>query len=175
MKDSSNQYAPVIEFLPEANALEPSQAEILDQMRVSSVGLAIMGPVSPIDTAIEHPVRGFGKGYESFAEDLHTAIDVEQLVYAMKEQGVEIYSSMDAGHCVSDYTYYCSMAESRRASSRQDKCTQTKVLFMHCCPLGQPFATEDVTETIQKIILWVCRSDPMRASTLHVKGDPPSS
>jgi hypothetical protein len=46
--------------------------------------------VSPIDTTVDHPVRGFGKGYESFAEDLHTVIDVEHLVYAMKEQGVEV-------------------------------------------------------------------------------------
>lgn len=87
MKDSSNQYAPIVEFLPEASTLEPSQAEMLDQMRAN---LAIVGPVSPIDTTIDHPVRGFGKGYESFAEDLHTAIDVEHLVYAMKEQGVEV-------------------------------------------------------------------------------------
>jgi len=89
MKDSSNQYAPAVEFLPDANALEPSQAEIFDQMRISST-LAIMGPMSPIDTAIDHPVRGFGKGYELFGDDLHTTIDVEHLVYAMKDQGVEV-------------------------------------------------------------------------------------
>jgi len=89
MKDSSNQYAPVIEFLPEVNALEPSQAEILDQMRVSSANLAIMGPMA-VDVSVDQPVRGFGKGYEPFAEDLHTMIDVEHLVYAMKEQGVEV-------------------------------------------------------------------------------------
>ena len=90
MKDSSNQNAPIIEFLPEVNPLEPSQAEILDQMRISSANLAIMGPVGHVDTAIDHHVRGFGKGYESFAEDLHTAIDVEHLVYDMKAQGVEV-------------------------------------------------------------------------------------
>ena len=67
---------------------------------------------------------------------------------------------MDAGHCVSDFTYYCSLAESRRMSLRHDKGLQTKVLFMHCCPVGQPFATEEVTEAIQKIILWVCRNNP---------------
>lgn len=67
---------------------------------------------------------------------------------------------MDAGHCVSDYTYYCSMAESRRVSSRHDKGVQTKVLFMHCCPVGQPYGPQDVAEVIQKIILWVYRNDP---------------
>jgi pyroglutamyl-peptidase len=90
MKDSSNEYAPAIELLPEVNALEPSQAEILDQMRISAANLAIMGPVGPIDTAIDQPIRGFGKGYESFAEDLHTMIDVEHLVYSLKEQGIEV-------------------------------------------------------------------------------------
>jgi pyroglutamyl-peptidase len=151
---------------------------MLEQMRISSASaMAIVGHASPIDTAVDHPVRGFGKGYESFPEDLHTTIDVEHLVHVMKEQGVEVgslstltffflicgyqlYSSMDAGHCVSDYTYYCSMAESRRVSPRHDKGVQTRVLFMHCCPVGQPFATEDVTQAIQKIILWVCRNDP---------------
>lgn len=90
MKDSSNQYAPIIEFLPEVNPLEPSQAEILDQMRISSANLSIMVPMGPVDTTIDHHVRGFGKGYELCAEDLHTMIDVEHLVYAMKEQGVEV-------------------------------------------------------------------------------------
>ncbi|KAI9509744.1 hypothetical protein F5148DRAFT_711843 [Russula earlei] len=161
MKDSSNLYAPIIEFLPETSALEqPSQAEMLDQMRMTSASMAVVGPVNTIDAAVDHPVRGFGKGYESFAEDLQTTIDVEHLVHAMKQQGVELYSSMDAGHCVSDYTYYCSMAESRRLSPRHDKGTQSKVLFMHCCPVGQPFGTEDVAEAIRKIILWVCRNDP---------------
>ena len=67
---------------------------------------------------------------------------------------------MDAGHCVSDFTYYCSLAESRRASLRHDKGSQTKVLFMHCSPVGQPFSSEEVSEVIQKIILWVFRNDP---------------
>ncbi|KAH9001985.1 hypothetical protein EDB86DRAFT_2900468 [Lactarius hatsudake] len=160
MKDSLNHHAPVVDFLPEPNTAEPSQVEILDQMRVSSASMAIVGPQSPIDTSVDQPVRGFGKGYESFAEDLHSTIDVEHLVLGMKEQGVELYSSMDAGHCVSDFTYYCSLAESRRMLLRHDKGSQTKVLFMHCCPVGQPFGTEEVTEAIQKIILWVCRNDP---------------
>ena len=91
LKDSSYKHAPVIEFLPEPSALEPSQGEMLEQMRLSSA-LAIVGHASPVDAAVDHPVRGFGKGYESFPEDLHTTIDVEHLVHAMKEQGVEVGS-----------------------------------------------------------------------------------
>lgn len=160
MKDSLNRHAPVIELHPESNTAEPSQVEMLNQMRVSSTSMVIAGPQNTIDTTVDQPVRGFGKGYESYAEDLHAIIDVEHLVLDMKEQGIDLYSSMDAGHCVSDFTYYCSLAESRRMSLRHDKGSQTKVLFMHCCPVGQPFRTEEVTETIQKIILWVCRNDP---------------
>jgi hypothetical protein len=90
LKDSFNQYAPIVDFLPEPNTAEPSQVEILDQMRVSSASMAIVGPQSPIDTTIDQPIRGFGKGYESFGEDLHTTIDVEHLVVGMKEQGVDV-------------------------------------------------------------------------------------
>jgi pyroglutamyl-peptidase len=90
MKDSLNQYAPIIEFLPESTALEPSQGEMLDQMRMSSASMAAIGPTSPIDATVDHPIRGFGKGYESYGEDLHTMIDVEHLVHAMKEQGIEV-------------------------------------------------------------------------------------
>ena len=90
MKDSFNQHAPIVDFLPEQNNTEPSQVDMLDQMRVSSASMAIVGPQSPIDTTIDQPVRGFGKGYESFGEDLHTTIDVEHLVLGMKEQGVEV-------------------------------------------------------------------------------------
>ncbi|KAH8990615.1 hypothetical protein EDB92DRAFT_1946553 [Lactarius akahatsu] len=88
MKDSLNHHAPVVDFLPEQNTAEPSQVEMLDQMRVSSASMAIVGPQSPIDTSADQPVRGFGKGYESFAEDLHSTIDVEHLVLGMKEQGL---------------------------------------------------------------------------------------
>jgi hypothetical protein len=92
MKDSSYKHAPIIEFLPEPSALEPSQGEMLEQMRLTSASMAIVGHASPIDPAVDQPVRGFGKGYETFPEDLHTTIDVELLVHAMKEQGVEVGS-----------------------------------------------------------------------------------
>ncbi|KAI0266872.1 hypothetical protein BC834DRAFT_842976 [Gloeopeniophorella convolvens] len=159
IKDSDNRHAPVVEFLPEANALEQAQTEMIEQMRASA-NMVIAGPASPIDATIEQPTRGFGKGYESYPEDLHTMIDVEQLVHSMKQEGMEqLYSSMDAGHYVCDYTYYCSLAESRRTSLRPEKGTLTKVLFMHCCPVDQPFSTEQVTDTIRKIIMWVSRNE----------------
>jgi pyroglutamyl-peptidase len=71
----------------------------------------------------------------------------------------QIYSSMDAGHYVCDFAYYCSLAEAKRAASKSDKGTQTKVLFMHCPPVDQPFSTEEVIDAVKKIIVWVCTSE----------------
>ncbi|KAI0047785.1 peptidase C15, pyroglutamyl peptidase I-like protein [Auriscalpium vulgare] len=113
------------------------------------------------DIAVEQPLRGFSKGYENYPEDLHSPIDVERLVHAMKSFGVDgIYSSMDAGHYVCDFTYYCSLAEARRMAQKHDKGKHTKVLFMHCPPVDQPLSTEEVTDAIRKIILWVCKGEP---------------
>ena len=40
--------------------------------------------------ANETPRRGFGKGYESFAEELYTDIDVDGLVQHLKKCGIEV-------------------------------------------------------------------------------------
>ena len=70
---------------------------------------------------------------------------------------------MDAGHYVSDFCMYCSLAESKRAAAKQEKIKErssppksTPVLFMHCPPVGQPLQSEEVTDAIKKIILRVC-------------------
>ncbi|PCH43685.1 peptidase C15 pyroglutamyl peptidase I-like protein [Wolfiporia cocos MD-104 SS10] len=105
------------------------------------------------------------EGYESFPEEIHTDIDVAKLIHHLKESGIEqIYSSMDAGHYICDFVFYCSLAESRRGTTRQDKFVEkratpsktTPVLFMHCPPVDQPFTTEEVTDAIKKVVLWVC-------------------
>ena len=48
---------------------------------------------SPVD-ANETPKRGFGKGYESFAEELYTDLDVEGLVHHLKKCGIEVSNSL---------------------------------------------------------------------------------
>ena len=71
---------------------------------------------------------------------------------------------MDAGHFLGDFLYYGSLAEAKRNASKQEKDKprstsppkMTPVLFMHCCPLGQPFETVEVTDAIKKVVLWVC-------------------
>ncbi|KAI0054964.1 peptidase C15, pyroglutamyl peptidase I-like protein [Artomyces pyxidatus] len=159
IKDTTGQHAPTIDRLPDATALEQSQAEMLEQLASASIART-ESTVATLDVAIEAPLRGFSKGYETYPEEIYTPIDVEKLVHEMKAMGVEsIYSSMDAGHYVCDFTYYCSLAEARRTSLKHDKGKHTKVLFMHCPPIDQPFSTEEVTDAIQKIVMWVCRGE----------------
>ncbi|KAF8647137.1 hypothetical protein AX16_006968 [Volvariella volvacea WC 439] len=102
--------------------------------------------------------RGFGdSAYENFPDELTTEIDVTRLVQDLKRSGVDqIYTSMDAGHYLCDYIYYCSLAEAKRSSKPYEKRRNTQVLFMHCPPAGQPIHTEDVTEAIRRTIIWVC-------------------
>ncbi|KAI0027615.1 hypothetical protein K488DRAFT_60979 [Vararia minispora EC-137] len=111
----------------------------------------------PAHVALQEPARGFGgEAYKGMADDLYTGLDVERLVHDLKAMGLQdVYSSMDAGHFVCDYTYYCSLAETKRTAQNNTKGKHTKVLFMHCPPANQPFPTEEVTETIKKMIVWV--------------------
>lgn len=108
----------------------------------------------------EPPKRGFDKGYDNFADDIHTAIHVEKLVSDMKLEDIPyMYSSLDAGHHVSDFLYYCSLAEAKRAAQRPEKPKQTKVLFMHCPPVGNPLTTDQVITAVKKIVEWVAKEE----------------
>ncbi|RXW24843.1 hypothetical protein EST38_g1008 [Candolleomyces aberdarensis] len=162
------------------------------------------------------PMRGFGTAYETFPDEMATDIDVTRLVQDLKASGVNtIYTSMDAGHYLCDYLYYCSLAESKRSSKallpfltntsyvapsphygpaygphysmhhfpgpstantgsehvdpphkahgqaqgngNGNHLKPARVLFMHCPPVNEPLSTEEVTETIRRIVLWVGR------------------
>ena len=70
---------------------------------------------------------------------------------------------MDAGHYLCDFIFYCSLAEAKRYVTPQENLKElntpirsTPVLFMHCPPVDQPLSTEQVTDAIQRVILWVC-------------------
>jgi hypothetical protein len=63
---------------------------------------------------------------------------------------------MDAGHYLADFMYYFSLAESRWHVKPYKKKRITQVLSMHCCPVSQPLSTEDVTEAIKRILVWLC-------------------
>jgi len=154
MKDAKGNYAPLVRpHNSHSHASdEPSAAEIMERERL---GLDMVE--STADTSIR-PTRGFGAGYENLSEEITTDIDVTRLVHDLRRSGIEqIYSSMDAGHYLCDYIYYCSLAEAKRLSKPYDKRKTAQVLFLHCPPVGQPLTTDEVTDAIKRIIVWVCR------------------
>ena len=129
--------------------------------------------------SIIRATRGFGSAYEMFADEITTDIDVTKLVQELRRTGVEvsvlhltdrtstnypsfsfqkqkIYTSMDAGHYLCDFIYYCSLAEAKRTSKPYEKRRNTQVLFLHCPPVDQPLSTEEVIDAIKRIIVWVC-------------------
>ncbi|KAF8444519.1 hypothetical protein L210DRAFT_3443730, partial [Boletus edulis BED1] len=154
MKDANGCHAPVVRVAREEVIRGPSEPSPEERMERARLGYTIEGPID----GAEPPKRGFGKGYESFPEEIYTDVDVEKLVNHLKTSGVEeVYSSLDAGHYLCDFIYYCSLAESRRSVAKTDKPT-TKVLFIHCPPVDQPLTTEEVTEAVKKSIIWLCTS-----------------
>ncbi|KZT29929.1 hypothetical protein NEOLEDRAFT_1127833 [Neolentinus lepideus HHB14362 ss-1] len=163
LKDVSGHLAPIVAQESLA-AREITEAERREMDRLAM--LHPQAPPRPPTDGIDPigPMRGFGKGFENFDDDLYTDIDVEKLVVHLKENGIDqVYTSMDAGHYVCDFLYFCSMAEARRdkrknGHSPDRENDNTKVLSMQIPPVGQPLSTEDVMEAIRRIILWVCRT-----------------
>ncbi|PSR81128.1 hypothetical protein PHLCEN_2v6463 [Hermanssonia centrifuga] len=182
MKDAEGQYAPVV-ATPKEIQPEPTETERIELQRMY-IGAGIIpvtdigppgpsgvlngehgdAPHPPVDVTEHQPNRGFGKGFENFADELPTEVDVARLIHSMKESGIEsVYSSMDAGHYLCDFLFYGSLAEAKRVASKQEKDKArntppktTPVLFMHCPPQGQPHHSEQVTHAIKHIIGWVC-------------------
>ena len=130
--------------------------------------------------SIVRATRGFGPAYETFSDEITTDIDVTRLVQKLRQTGVEvsvlhsidqrqlivflflsfrkqqIYTSMDAGHHLCDFIYYCSLAEAKRTSKPYEKRRNTQVLFLHCPPVDQPLSTQQVIDAIKRIVVWVC-------------------
>ncbi|KAF8171648.1 hypothetical protein BJ912DRAFT_995304 [Pholiota molesta] len=120
----------------------PSSAENIERERLGMDMVEVGG-----DT-LARPTRGFGASYENFPDEIPTDID---------KSGVEqIYTSMDAGHYICDFIYYCSLAEVRRSTKPYEKRRHTQVLFLHCPPVGKPLSSEEVTDAIKRIVVWVC-------------------
>ncbi|KAK0195289.1 peptidase C15 pyroglutamyl peptidase I-like protein [Armillaria mellea] len=149
MKDASGNYAPT------SNTKKSEERLRKDNPRLPSNEIAPEAALLDNFTSRVH--RGYGHSYERFTEELLTDIDVTRLVQDMKLAGIEhVYSSMDAGHYLCDFIYYGSLAEAQRNRKVYDKANRTRVLFMHCPPVNQPCSTDDVTDAIKQIILWVC-------------------
>ncbi|GBE88174.1 hypothetical protein BKA93DRAFT_799116 [Sparassis latifolia] len=142
LPDAEGKQAPVVAASAPKEVPADSDAARAERERPGEIGGA--GPTR---------IRGFGKGYEAFPEEIHTLIDVETLINNVKSLGVErIVASTDAGHYLCDFTYYCSLAESQRSASTCDK--PSKVLFLHCPPVDE-LCSEDLAEILKKVVAWV--------------------
>ncbi|KLO16061.1 peptidase C15, pyroglutamyl peptidase I-like protein [Schizopora paradoxa] len=105
--------------------------------------------------------RGFAKGYEVFADELHTDIDTHALVDHLHEQDYKLVQpSNDAGRYLCDFIYYCSLAEQKRAQQTRDGVgKKTKVLFVHCPPVGEQLSVDEVIDGLKRIIVWVTKDE----------------
>ncbi len=108
MKDAEGQYAPVV-ATPKEIQPEPTETERIELQRMY-IGAGIIpvtdigppgpsgvlngehgdAPHPPVDVTEHQPNRGFGKGYENFADELPTEVDVARLIHSMKESGIEV-------------------------------------------------------------------------------------
>lgn len=156
MKDALGKLAPVARSSPKDFSRRPDDHPAAENLERERLGMEPV--VEPIgDTAVKQ-TRGFGSAYENFSDEIMTEIDVTRLVQDLKQSGIEqIYTSMDAGHYICDFIYYCSLAEAKRTANPYEKRRTTQVLFLHCPPVNQPLSTEEVTEAVKRIIVWVCK------------------
>lgn len=100
---------------------------------------------------------GFGKGYEGFDKLLKNRdIDVDSLVKYLKTQEIgPVITSHDPGNFVCDFTYYTSLAESRRSMEDGSQERKTKVLFIHIPPTGYPQGQDEGKRMLEKAIGWI--------------------
>ncbi|KAL5485553.1 hypothetical protein ACEPAI_8196 [Sanghuangporus weigelae] len=147
--DVDKKYAPVVHENDERGDKD-KKAGGLDTAEVFERGRVTLGTK-------DESVRGFAQGYESFAEELKTDIDVDALVQELRDSGVDaVQASTNAGRYLCDFIYYCSLAEAQRTLEKESG-KATKVLFVHCPPVGEPLSTEYVTEALKRIVASICR------------------
>ncbi|KZV91511.1 peptidase C15, pyroglutamyl peptidase I-like protein [Exidia glandulosa HHB12029] len=111
------------------------------------------GKLAPIIMLDESgvPLRGFSSGFEQFAKEEHTNIDVDALVKHLQQTDEHVRVSTDPGRYLCDFIYYCSLAESRRRLG----IPAIPVLFMHVPDVGEPHSVDEMTETVRKIVRFV--------------------
>jgi pyroglutamyl-peptidase len=178
MMDKDGALSPLA-YLPPAYIVGPMEAERLERQRLAAETQALSGTVAKAVSEIPGPiVRGFGEDYRDFPEEMQTDIDVEKLIYYIKGTGSEVrsstcsidncvmdsgciqnvftscYSSLDAGHYLSDYLYYCSLAEAKRTTTKKGK--SSKVLLVQCPPANLPLSSGEVAEALRRIVIWIC-------------------
>lgn len=97
------------------------------------------------------PIRGFGKGYEQFSDEMLTKNDVPALVHWLQnEKGYKhVQQSKDAGRFLCDYIFYTSLCESQRAGKG------TGVQFIHVPPLDTPYSLQEMQSIIKDAVRWI--------------------
>ncbi|KAK1229173.1 hypothetical protein PQX77_007745 [Marasmius sp. AFHP31] len=156
MKDATGKLAPMVRSIPIEFGRREDEVAVGERERIG-FELVESPAAGAGDTYSARPNRGFGHGYEKFADEIYTDLDVGRLIQDLRRSGIDqIYSSMDAGHYLCDFMYFCSLAESKRNGKPYEKDRNTQVLFVHVPPVGQPLSTEECTEAIKRIIHWVC-------------------
>jgi len=160
MKDATGKLASVVRSSPKDFSRRADDTLVAENQERERLGMETVEAIG--DTTVR-PTRGFGAAYENFPDEISTEIDVTRLVQDLKQSGIEqIYTSMDAGHYLCDFIYYCSLAEAKRNANPYERRRNTQVLFLHCPPVNQPLSTEEVTEAILRIIVWVCKEMQMQ-------------
>ena len=98
------------------------------------------------------PLLSFADG--SFARDApqrQRILNPDQIAY--------VQPSDDAGLFLCEYIYYASLAESKRADQQAgNRSSRTKVLFMHCPPIGEHLSTAETTHIVREAALYLARS-----------------
>ncbi|KZV59377.1 hypothetical protein PENSPDRAFT_660060 [Peniophora sp. CONT] len=174
---------------PAAHATQPSAHDVPPGVVVPASHQGASGEAGDAEVPVEaprEPVRGFGgKAYGDEMNEFETGVDVDRLCFDLKRSGPigDVYKSMDTGHYVLDYAYYCSLAEARRTAGPAaliganapppssntigipgpTTVKLTKVLGITVPPPNAPFSTLDLTEAIKKIVIW-CSREGTRAA-----------
>jgi len=147
----------------------------LAAVSTSALSLALGGDDIELDglpsnlVGHDRPIRGFAHGYDKFHEEISTDLEVDSLLHHLKDLGIEhVYTSMDAGHYLGDFIYYCSLAEAQRGAKRFVKRGKAQVLCMHLPPVGMPIFPSEATDAITRIIVWVCRELQIVDNPVHI-------
>lgn len=148
--DANDELAPIVDDPSSRyNPNEPaSEAELAEGKRLE-------GHYSGQE---DHKLRGFGSGYEDFDEEIISDLNAKELVEAVNtDDHKDFRLSLDAGRYLCDFIYYCSLAEKRRSelNGRVKGFKSSRVLFLHCPPVDEPFSTEKVAECIKRVVVLV--------------------
>jgi len=148
--DADGEFAPIVHNTP--SNYNPNQPPSEEEQAESK---RLEGHYSWKD---DQKLRGFGSGYESFDEEITSDLNAKDLVEILNAGGSKDFRvSLDAGRYLCDFIYYCSLAEKRRAelNAKGGGFKPSRVLFLHCPPINEPFSTEKVAECIKRLVLLV--------------------